>query len=208
MSALGTYMRDARCEMAGEERLPARFDRCGADCERRQLVTSGPSASHACPEMLAFVLGSGRPRSSLKVDRSLKGSPQSWIVDPYDVLFENGYSPRILECDDRPADFAACAAKEARRRWPPLVPDRVGFIGHGKCSRLVFGIAGDGKTQEEQEPFADSAGPPILRNELLHLISCHLGDRLYFAAPRRNGGASFMHGAGLDPKAAAFQHGA
>ena len=84
----------------------------------------------------------------------------------------------------------------------------VDFIGHGKCSRLVFGIAGDGKTQEEQEPFADSASPPILRNELLHLTSCHLGDRLYFVAPRRNGGASFMHGAGLDPKAAAFQHGA
>src|SRR5262249_8224507 len=136
--------------------------------------------------MLAFVLGRGRPRSSLRVDRSLKGSPQSWIADPCDVLFENGYSPRILECDDRLADFAACAAKEARRRWPPLVPERVDFIGHGKCSRSVFGIAGDGKTQEQQEPFADSAGPPILRNELLHLISCHLGDRLYFAAPRRN----------------------
>jgi len=36
----------------------------------------------SCPEVLAFVLGSGRPRSSLKVDRSLKGLPQSWIVDP------------------------------------------------------------------------------------------------------------------------------
>src|SRR5262245_56116490 len=107
------------------------------------------SASHACPEMLAFVLGSGRPRSSLKVDCSVKGSPQSWIVAPCDVLFENGYSPRILERDDRLADFAACAAKEARRRWPPLQPERVDFIGHGKCSRLVFGIAGDGKTQEE-----------------------------------------------------------
>src|SRR5262245_63024296 len=158
--------------------------------------------------MLAFVLGSGRPRSSLKVDCSVKGSAQSWIVDACDVLFENGYSPRILERDDRRADFAACAAKETRRRWPPLQLERVDFIGYGKCSRLAFGIAGDGKTQEEQEPFADSAGPPILRTELLHLVSCHLGDRLYFAAPRRNGGASFMHGAGLDPKAAAFQHGA
>ena len=46
------------------------------------LARKPGSASHACPEMLAFVLGSGRPRSSLKVDRSLKGLPQSWIVDP------------------------------------------------------------------------------------------------------------------------------
>jgi hypothetical protein len=101
----------------------------------------------------------------------LKGSPQSWIVDPCDVLFENGYSPRIIQRDDHLADFAACAAKEARRRWPPLVPECVEFIGDGKCGRLVFRIAGDGKTQEEQEPFANSAGPPILRTELLHLIS-------------------------------------
>src|SRR5262249_39928082 len=140
---------------------------------------SGPagSASHACPEMLALVLDGGRPRSSLKVDRSLKGSPQSGIVDPCDVLFENGYSPRILECDDRFADFAACPAKEARRRWPPVVSECVDFIGHGKCSRFVFRIAGDGETQEKEQPFANSAAPPILRTELLHLISCHLGDR-------------------------------
>ncbi len=128
--------------------------------------------------MLVFVLRGGRPRSSLKVDRSLKGSPQSWIVDPCDVLFENGYSPRILECIDRLADFTARPAKESRCRWPRLVPECVDFIGHSKCSRLVFRIAGDGKTQDEQEPFANSAGPPILRTEMLHLISCHLGDRL------------------------------
>jgi hypothetical protein len=118
--------------------------------------------------MLAFVLGGGRPRFSLKVDCSLKGSPQSWIVDPCDVPFENSCAPRIIEREDHLADFTACAAKEARRRWPPLMPERVDFIGDGKCSRLVFRIAGDGKTQEEQEPFANSAGPPILRTELLH----------------------------------------
>ena len=127
--------------------------------------------------MLAFVLGGGRPRSSLKVDRSLKGSPQSWIVDACDVLFENNYSPRILKCDDHLADFTARPAKESRCRWSPLVPECIDLIGHGKCSRLVFRIAGDGKTQEEQEPFANSAGPPILRTEMLHLISRHLGDR-------------------------------
>src|SRR5215472_4931298 len=145
--------------------------------------------------MLAFVLGGGRPRSSL-------------IVDPCDVLFESGCSLRIIERGDRRADFAARPAKETRCGWPPLQPERVDFIGHGKYGRLVFRIAGDGKTHEEQEPFANSAGPPILRTELLHLISCHLGDGLWFAAPRRNSGASFMHGAGLDPKAVAFQHGA
>src|SRR5262249_36852801 len=74
--------------------------------------------------------------------------------------------------------------------------------------RLMLRIPGDGETQEKQQPFPNPAGARILRTELLHLISCNLGDRLYFAAPRRNGGASFMHGAGLDPKAAAFQHGA
>jgi len=72
----------------------------------------------------------------------------------------------------------------------------------------MLGIPGDGETQEQQQPFPNPAGARIPRAELPHLISCHLGDRLYFAAPRRNGGASFMHGAGLDPKAAAFQHGA
>ena len=128
--------------------------------------------------MLAFVLGGGRPRSSLKIDCSLKGSPQSWIVDPCDVLFENGYSLRIVKRGDRRADFIARPAKKTRCGWPPLVPECVDFIGHGKRSRLVLRIAGDGKTQEEQEPFANSAGPPILRTELLHLISCHLGDRL------------------------------
>jgi len=72
--------------------------------------------------MLAFVLGGGRPRSSLKVDRSCKGSPQSWIVDPCDVLFENGYSLRIIERDDHLADFIARPAKETRadgRHWCP-----------------------------------------------------------------------------------------
>jgi hypothetical protein len=145
---------------------------------------------------------------NLNVDGSLKGAPQSRIVDPRDVLFENSCAPRIVERGDHLADFAARPAKETRCRWTPLQPERVDFIGHGKYGRFILGIPGDGETQEEQEPFADSAGPPILRNELLHLISCHLGDRLYFAAPRRNGGASFMHGAGLDPKAATFQHGA
>jgi len=129
------------------------------------------------PINLAAFPCKGSRRSSLKVDRSLKGLPQSWMVDPCDVPFENSCAPWIIARDDHLADFAACAAKEARRRWPPLVPECIEFIGDGKCSRLVFRIAGDGKTQEEQEPFANSAGPPILRTELLHLISCHLGDR-------------------------------
>jgi hypothetical protein len=38
--------------------------------------------------------------------------------------------------------------------------------------------------------------------------SCDLGDEALVAASRRNGGASFLHSAGLDPKAVAFQHGA
>src|SRR5262249_37930454 len=33
-----------------------------------------------------------------------------------------------------------------------------------------------------------------------------LGDGALVTASRRNGGTSFMHGAGLDPKAVAFQH--
>src|SRR5262249_322173 len=33
-----------------------------------------------------------------------------------------------------------------------------------------------------------------------------LGDSALVTASRRNGRASFMHGAGLDPKAVAFQH--
>src|SRR5262249_1417995 len=118
--------------------------------------------------MLPFVLAGARTGSSLKVGWRLKGSPQSWIVDPCDVLFESGCSLRIIERDDRRADFTARPAKETRCRWTPLVPERVDFIGDGKCSRLVFRIAGDGKTQEEQEPSANSAGPPILRTELLH----------------------------------------
>jgi hypothetical protein len=115
------------------------------------------------PQISPLFLARGSRRSSLKVDRSLKGSPQSGIVDPCDVFFENSCTPRIIERDDHLADFAARAAKEARRRWPPLVPECVDFIGYGKRSRLVLRIAGDGKTQEEQKPFANSAGTPIPR---------------------------------------------
>jgi len=65
--------------------------------------------------------GGGRPRFSLKVDRSLKGLPQSWIVDPCDVLFANGYSPRILKCDDRLSPLAppSCLDKHlfTRGNW-------------------------------------------------------------------------------------------
>jgi hypothetical protein len=53
------------------------------------------SPSQTCPEILLLVLRSGR-RSSLNVDRGLKGSPQSKIVDACDVVFENGCSLRII----------------------------------------------------------------------------------------------------------------
>src|SRR5262249_61365825 len=99
--------------------------------------------------MLAFVLGGGRPRSSLKVDCSLKGSPQSRIVDPCDVLFERGCSLRIIERGDRRADFAARAAKETRCGWPPPQPERADFIGHGKDGRLACRRAADWTTHED-----------------------------------------------------------
>jgi hypothetical protein len=150
------------------------------------------------PQILTFVLAGGWPRFSLKVDRSPKGSPQPWIVDPCDVLFENGCARRIIERGDPMADFAACAAKEARRRWPPSLSERVDFIGHGKYGRLILRIVGDGETQHEQQPFSNSTGPPILRTELLHLTSRYLGDRVHFCALRRNGGAMFTHHTGFD----------
>jgi hypothetical protein len=67
---------------------------------------------------------------NLSVDSSLKGAPQPGIVDPRDVLFENSCAPRIIERGDHLADFAARPAKETRRRWPPLQPERIDFIGH------------------------------------------------------------------------------
>jgi hypothetical protein len=48
----------------------------------------------------------------LKVDNSLKGVPQSGIVDPSDMLFENSRAPRIIERGDHLADFAARPAKK------------------------------------------------------------------------------------------------
>ena len=50
---------------------------------------------------------------NLNFDTGLEGSPQSRIVDPHDVPFENSCAPRIIERGDRRADFAARAAKEA-----------------------------------------------------------------------------------------------
>jgi hypothetical protein len=61
---------------------------------------------------------------NLAVDGSLKGSPQSGIVDSRDVLFENSRAPRIIERGDHLADFAARPAKETRCRWTPLQPAR------------------------------------------------------------------------------------
>src|SRR5262249_36329355 len=55
---------------------------------------------------------------------------------------------------------------------------------------------------------AISVGPPLLRTKLLHLTSRHLRHEALVAASRRDSGASLMHGAYLDPKAVAFQHGA
>jgi hypothetical protein len=83
---------------------------------------------------------------NLNVDSSLKGAPQSGIVDPSDVLFENSCAPWIIERGDHLAGFAARPAKEARRRWPPLQPKRVDFIGHGKYGRFILGVPGDGET--------------------------------------------------------------
>jgi hypothetical protein len=174
---------------------------------REQACDKPRSASHACPQILAFVLADGRLRLSLEADYSLKGSPQSRIVDPCDVAFENRCSLRIIARGDCLADFTACPAKETRRRWPPLLAECVDLVGHGKYGRLVLWIAGDGKTQEQQELFANSAGPPILRTELSHLTSCHFGDCLHFGALRRNGGAVFTHRARLDHQAVLFQHG-
>jgi hypothetical protein len=102
---------------------------------------------------------------NLNVDSSLKGAPQSGIVDPRDVLFENSCTPRIIERGDHLADFAARPAKETRRRWTPLQPERVDFIGHGKYGRFIFAIPGDGETQEKQQPFPNPAGARILRTK-------------------------------------------
>ena len=107
---------------------------------------------YATPPTSLLAVRSRRPRLrfSFELDRSLKGAAQSKIVDACDVLLEDGCSTRIIARDDRLADFIACAAKEARRRWPPPVSERVDLVGHGQGSRLVPGIAGDGETQEQQ----------------------------------------------------------
>jgi hypothetical protein len=95
--------------------------------------------------------------------------------------------------------------KKGGRRWMALLAE---CVGHGQCGRFVLGIAGDGKTQEEQEPFANSAVLPIPGTELLHLSSRHFGDRLHVRSLRRNGGAMFTHRPRLDRHAVLFQNGA
>jgi hypothetical protein len=98
------------------------LDRCG-----EQLRGKLRSPFQAGPEISPVLLATGGGQFSLNIDRSVKCSAQSRIVDPCNMPFENSCTPRIIE---------------------------------------------------KQQPFANSAGPPILRTEMLHLISRHLGDRL------------------------------
>src|SRR5262249_29952752 len=103
-------------------RLTARFDRGSPDFERRQVVTSGrgeTGVSFAGLSRKAGVCARWRQDAILAQGRLQLGRLAA-IVDR-----------RSVRCA-----FAACAAKEARRRWPPPVPECVDFIGDGKCSRL------------------------------------------------------------------------
>jgi hypothetical protein len=119
------------------------------------------SAAQACPQIWLPARVGGRRRSLLQLERRLKGFPQSRVVDTGNVVFENSCSLRMIERGDRAAYFAARPAKETWRRWPPMEPERVHFIGHGECGRLILPIPGDGEAQKEQQPFPNSTGPPI-----------------------------------------------
>jgi len=139
------------------------------------LARTASLFSQTSPQTLAVDLRKVQRSSSLDTSRSCKGSPQSWIVDAGEVLLENGCPVRIGGRAHRLADFVGCPAKETWRRRPPTPPERGDFIGHRRCGHLVLCIAGDGETQEQQQPFADSRSPPILRTELLHVSQATLG---------------------------------
>lgn len=176
LSARGILYARARPEMAREAGQSPRFgpavgviqdgvsvsDPTGRQDSAATFLLPVPQAR---PQILPMVLG----RPVFETDRSLKGLLQSRLVNPCNKPFENGRSFRVIGRDERLADFSACPAKEAWRRWPPVQPERVDFIGHCQCSRFVRRIPGNGETQKEQQPVPNPSGPPILgTRRLIH----------------------------------------
>jgi hypothetical protein len=80
----------------------------------------------------------------------LKRSSQPGMLDPPDVVLENGLSPGIIERRNRLADFFARAAKEGRGRPPPLPTERVNSICHHQHRKLVFRLPCDREAQEQE----------------------------------------------------------
>jgi hypothetical protein len=102
----------------------------------------------------------------LALDRGLKGAPQANIVDTRDMAVEYRGPPGIIARDDGLADFGARPAKETWRRGSPVQPERVHLIGHGERSRFIPRVVGNGEPQQEQQPFPNSTGSPVLRPDL------------------------------------------
>jgi hypothetical protein len=63
---------------------------------KRCAETAEP-CSRTGPEISPALLATGRGQFSLNIDRRVKGSPQSRIVDPCDMPFENSCTPWIVE---------------------------------------------------------------------------------------------------------------
>jgi hypothetical protein len=102
----------------------------------------------------------------LALDRGLKGAPQANIVDTRDMAVEYRGPPGIIARDDGLADFGARPAKETWRRGSPPQADRVNLIGHSGCRRFVRRVVGNGEPQQEQQPFLNSTGAPVLGPDL------------------------------------------
>jgi hypothetical protein len=80
----------------------------------------------------------------------LKGSSQPRMLDPQDVLLENGLSRGITERCNRLADFFARTAKESRGRPSPLPTERINSIRLHQDSELVFRVPRDREAQKKE----------------------------------------------------------
>src|SRR5262245_63559780 len=114
------------------------------------------------------------------------------------ATLDRGRAYSALRAGTCALDLPLWSARHRPQRRSPSQPRRRERVLHAR-SVETFHIAHDRSR--------DGSIQYVRRRQQTWDTSRDLGDSALVTASRRNGGASFMHGAGLDPKAVAFQHG-
>jgi len=110
---------------------------------------------------------------------------------------DRGRAYSALRAGTCPLDLPLWSARHRAQRRSPSQPRRRERVLHTRGVE-TFHIVHD-RSREGSIQYAR-------RRQQTWDTSRDLGDGALVTASRRNGGTSFMHGAGLDPKAVAFQH--